>query len=241
MSVAAHEDLSEALTDVRRAYRLLWAFQRRMLDYNRCIRDRLGFEHYDMHYCFSRPNSYPEKKWMWDWLPGVLVGFESVRRTSDLSSYPNGDWTNYLKAGDAALLVMVESDSEFLIASATGKGEPSPLKFSDVKTAKSRLHLRLIVNQVDRDEKLSWHYQVLPAVKSWPESGQVVDHPKVKGIVLTGEAYDLAELGDEEAVLAACDQFADNVSKKLGVKLRNQGEDEEANEPGLVAETFHAV
>lgn len=235
MSVATHEGLAEALTDVRRAYRLLWAFQRRMLDYNRCIRDRLGFEHYNMYYYGDRPNSDPEKKWMWDWLPGALVGFESVRRIADVSSYPNRDWTNHLKAGDAALLVMVESDSEFRTARATGKGEPNPLKFSDVKTAKSRLHLRLVVNQVDRDEKLNWHYQVLSTVKSWPEAGQMVDHPKVKGIVLYGEAYDLAELGDEEVVLAACDQFADNVSKKLGVKLGNQSEDDEATEPGLVA------
>ena len=39
-------EIADALTDVRRAYRLLWAYQKRMLEYAETIFHALGFRNH---------------------------------------------------------------------------------------------------------------------------------------------------------------------------------------------------
>jgi hypothetical protein len=216
---AENRGLHAALADVRRAYRLLWAYQRRIIDYNRCIRERLGFEHYYVHYITSRPGHQPDRAWTWDLLPCMLLGFLSVRRKQEIALYPRGEWTNYPKAGDVLLEVLMESDSAFHHALATGKSEPNPLRFADVSESESRLHLRLALNQRDRSERLNWYYEILLPIQQWPASGKSSDHPSVGDVKLYSEVFNLEDLGNEDAVLKAVDRLSNAVQKTFAIAL----------------------
>ena len=218
MTDTERTDIATALADVRRAYRLLWAYQRHILNYNQFIRERLRFEHYYTHYQMSHPSN-PELTWAWDLLQFVLIGFESVRRTTDDMSYPNGEWWNYPKANDALLYVLVESDTGFRDAYNRGKAEPNPTVFPDVLTTKSRLHLYLLLNRQDRLERLNWHEIVKAVGGKWPKPALVAAHPTVVGVNIYGEIFDLAALGDEKAVFKAVDNFAELAKTHLGIDL----------------------
>jgi hypothetical protein len=74
------DDLAGALVDVRRAYRLLWAYQRRVNDLFHAIDEHLG--RHGMRHAGWKPTSfanvpnqafYRPNKWAWDLFPGFGV------------------------------------------------------------------------------------------------------------------------------------------------------------------------
>lgn len=79
MSNFESNDLNAALADVRRAYRLLWGYQKRILYIVAEIREQLGFIPSQVEYQFDTPDQKIEdpRRWMWDALPFSMIGFEA--------------------------------------------------------------------------------------------------------------------------------------------------------------------
>ena len=200
-----------ALADVRRAYRLLWAYQRRVMKYNQWIRDRLGFQKYNVEYLFNRPGGDLESRWSWDSLPFSSIGFESVRCVADPDTYERKEWMNYPKAGDALLYVEVVSDSA--IKDASWSKEPDPLRFAPVEECRTELKVWLVVNRIDRSSITNWHHTLVKEAPEWPKQGEVVND--ARGIDIYCDIIDLSAVDNQESLDRWIDEFAKAVEEKL--------------------------
>lgn len=208
------QDLENALCDVRKAYRLLWAFQKRVLEYTNIIRERLVFDHYYTDYGFSRPSQTPHKKWSWDLLPFSNVGFVSLKH-KDMKYYNDNDFSNYPLAGDMMLYIYSVPDSA--LDEDDCETEPNPTNFASPVECQSLFKVFLAINDIDRTERLNWLYNVARTDDDWPENKQVVSFESVegKGIRVYGENWNLAEIPDESALLAKIDSFKNAAEEAL--------------------------
>ena len=210
-------DLSAALSDVRRAYRLLWGFQKRILQYNAFIRERLGYARYTVDYQFGRLDKGIEGKWSWDLLPGALIGFEAVRLTALVDSYPQGEWWNYPKAGDRLLYVNVVADTALLEARERCSHEPNPLSFAAPESTRSELQLWVLENRADRTDRTNWQDSLVRRVATWPGHMEVVmDEATALGLYC--EIFDLIKIGDEDDLAVRIDEFAAAADNALAPK-----------------------
>lgn len=208
------DELAHALADVRRAYRLLWAFQKRVTQYAAFIRERLGFERYNVDYAFDKPGRSIEGCWTWDLLPFTLIGLEGVKRVAAVERYPNGAWQNFPKRGDQLLYIHVVSDTALYDAYYNGDREPDPTHFAPAQDTRSELHLAVVENRVDRREAANWHDVILDQIETWPKHGQVLEDAGAR-VGLYGEVIDLAEVPDQKTLAARVDGFAEAVKRHL--------------------------
>jgi hypothetical protein len=189
-----HLELSSALADVRRAYRLLWGFQRRMDDLANAFSQHLEFQNY-----YEK-----EKVGLWARLQMISYGYFFVRKTHRLEDYPSGDYVNFPQRNDMMLYIWLESDTEFTRAYERTKKEPIPTEFNDVNQSKSQLHAHLYLNKRDRREKTNW-FDTSARTSNRIEYDRLTDHKSVEDMQCYGCRWDLTDLGDEDAVLAAAD------------------------------------
>lgn len=91
-------EMKEALVEVRKAYRLLYGYQQRVLDLANFIGTHLGFKFISGNPWFSdglpRRKSVSLKRWSWDWLPMYYYDF-------------------YFERDDLQLGVVIQSDTGF--------------------------------------------------------------------------------------------------------------------------------
>ena len=80
MTIQVDPDLAAALTDVRRAYRLLWAFQKRLLGYAETINLALGFR---LEWQSQNWSEAGRGNQAWRLLPMLDYEFRGVRRQPD--------------------------------------------------------------------------------------------------------------------------------------------------------------
>lgn len=140
------EDIASALENVRHAYRVVWAYQRRMLDtINAITAEFPDTRHYwwrpNMSDCIkSHANSDPvQDRWAWDSLP--LYNFSLLRlpreprigKDRDLIQPRKGDWM---------LEITHEADSTSL-ENHSVDGEPDALDFRAVREGETSLSLFL--------------------------------------------------------------------------------------------------
>ncbi|RJF83323.1 hypothetical protein D3877_01095 [Azospirillum cavernae] len=199
------QSLPDALADVRRAYRLLWSYQKRVLNIVAMIREQLGFVPHHIEYQFSRPGQRMEspETWMWDALPFSLIGFDATNQ---------GD----PKAIGARLLyIEVVSDTGLMIEKDRGGGdwEPNPLVFSPLEESRSELLLYLVENRRNRRGDVSWRNNIMPEVE-WPLADGGHDY-KTAGVRTYGERIDLVELGDPVALSNRVELFRINADREL--------------------------
>jgi len=126
------DDLTEALVDVRRAYRLLWAYQRRVNDLLHAIDEHLG--HHGLRQAGWKPASflnvpnsafYNPKRWAWDMFPGHSV---------------QAWWTGTTVRGPMRADVWLYTDDGFQVS----RGEPDPATW-DVSPERARSKLWLYI------------------------------------------------------------------------------------------------
>lgn len=217
MNEAKRENTLEgALTDVRRAYRLLWAFQKRMLQYNLIIRERLGFEHHktDEYFGRSKNTTRPdmESHWTWRYLPLAYVCFVAKKQGSNRGRRG----ILFTKDGDMLLYIQFVPDSALSDIYDEGvTNEPNPLEFPEPGSCKSSIYIYLCINRKDRKSsgvKL-WFDDI---EIDWPEHKKVVH---VEGVDIYAEIWDMAELPGEKELLAKIDAFSKAASKKLKIEL----------------------
>ncbi|MBB3020417.1 hypothetical protein FHR70_003498 [Microvirga lupini] len=202
-------ELSTALTDVRRAYRLLWSYQRRALDIIRLIAD--GFDGHEFYLWEPVNNDRPvgrlkdpTTRWAWDMLPMGKMTYLCL---------PQGAERNHPKAGEWMLEITLDSDTGFSDPE-TGE-EPDPQDFTDV--AKSVSKIRLVAWQCTSSADLNWYEDVWNST-DWPDQdGELVEHSDPPFRALSKE-YDLKHLADKSAVNNAVTEFKALLKAKMGIE-----------------------
>ena len=217
--------LADALADVRRAYRLLAAYQKRIIDYTQSIANHLQFEYYHADPRFDLPNkNNPYGRWAWDYLPLSRWDFLFLKH-QEANLYPNLDVNSFPLEGDMLLAIVHEPDSG-LVAALNGV-EPNPAGFTPAQDCQSRLGLWLFINRVNLIHQTNWYYSIYKSAAR-PQRGQVGHHAKPQAanpqvanwqVDSYYEEFNLADLPDVGALLAAVNGFAANAGRELGVQL----------------------
>ena len=180
-------DLDEAFQDVRRAYRLIAAYQRRALD----IVDELvrQFEKFQFYYWspvqFAPPprrSSDPVGRWAWDGLPYYCFSCLYLPVGAKLDEPKKGEWR---------LKINIDADTGY----SAGDDEPDPTKFRDVTECESLL--RLYGWRCEADDNVGDWYYGLWDVDDWPKTEGVLQ-PVEKGNYSVGfQAHRLSEITSE--------------------------------------------
>ncbi len=193
------QDLELALRDVRKAYRLVWAYQRKVMDLVQVISDE--FETHDFYawapFATARPGQLSTNpmrhKWAWDALPFYKASF----------LYKGINASNQeLKANDWLLEIMLDADD--VDFDELGRGEPDAAKFPDAATTKSML--TLMAWKCTEDTSLNWYYGVWEKQEP-PENDREVLVSSTPPLAATKMTFDLAQLGDRAAILSAVAEF----------------------------------
>ncbi len=203
--------LAEALTDVRKAYRLLWNYQRRVFDVVRLVVDEfddMSFYYWQtMHSgrpCNSGAN--PMARWAWDMLPMVEASYLFLPGGIDRNATLPGQWM---------LEVNVSSDSGF--EQNDDRTEPDPADFADAAASTSTI--TLYAWYCTGQTSLNWFNGIWRNTE-WPaeEGDWFVEHaePPFK---IFGRRIDLAHLPDQASVTTAAASFRADASARFGVPL----------------------
>ncbi|MEY9770199.1 hypothetical protein [Sinorhizobium fredii] len=207
--------LSAALADVRRAYRLIWDFQRRCLDTMKFVAQQ--FPEREFYQWASNgsnqppPNrSDPTRTWAWDFLPLYNCSF--------LYTGPGQDrW--HPKIGDWLLEVRLLADTEWDVRDE--RIEPDPAEFGPVGESDTTLSIFVWKCTSEVPDNLNWLRHIWGQA-SWPAD---VEDGDEEGVVYMREGYleacqldiSLAELTTKDAIKAFCGRAKRAFSQKLGI------------------------
>ncbi|MDI9849517.1 hypothetical protein QM467_15785 [Rhodoblastus sp. 17X3] len=207
--MTGNSELSLALLDVRRAYRLLWSYQRRMLDMMCVIAD--AFEEHEFYVWepsyFEPPckrTRDPSKHWAWDMLPMVNMAYLCL---------PEGADRNHPKKGQWMLEILLTSDSGFELSET--ENEPDSKTFAPAENAESTL--TLLAWQCTADTDLNWHAKMW-AAHDYPEGDDVLTDLDEMPFRVLSKTFELSTLADRNAVRAAVAQFQALVDEKMGIQ-----------------------
>lgn len=202
-------ELTEALADVRKAYRLIWAYQRRMMDLIQVIADDFeGLQFYAWSPLHTRRptqlTSNPLKgKWAWDMVPFYKVSFLYK---------PEGASPHDLAEGDWLLEIHLDSDTAGFEAQ---RGEPDAGKFPDADTSRSTLSL--IVWQCTEAIKANWANDVWK-YGSWPAADGIAEQLADFTVQVIRVSTALEDLHDKAALRASIDDFKALIRSELGIE-----------------------
>jgi hypothetical protein len=208
--------LEAALVDVRKAYLLLHAYQKRLLDTCRSIGDRLRCDFYQTVYHAGRApasSSRPFQGFDWSMLP--LYHFSLLFLPPSELADPN-----VTKANDWMFEVRIISDSTYVALNGNWKKEPSWTK--DPKDGKSSLVLYAF--QSTADLKRNWYWDVYLKSK-WPVP-QTLVRDDGKSTAIYAMAFEISQFLDKEAVDEAVSKFATAMAENLGITMPTAIEDE---------------
>ena len=176
------QKLTNALQDVRRAHRILYAYQRRMLDLVHFIQSKLGMPEFRGFKHFSRPISKSSgyltirhDMWAWDYLYSYLFEYYlGEQKTSD-------------EAYEYKLSLIQYSDTGYFDKEEEEKEEEEATRAETKKTFKpeedSRLELEKFKPEKESSSKLLFFLEYKPKDRNW-EWG---DGTSLEGIVLDKE------------------------------------------------------
>lgn len=187
----SRDDLAAALTDVRRAYRLVQTYQRRLWDLLRGLDDVLS--HAGLPFVRWKPmNVWPppkpgtrffESRWAWDFIPAYKIGceWEQIDTRKKLAR---------------RVFVIATADTGY---DATSEGEPDPAWFKPAEECATMLRVGLWTAPTSSPD---WN----EAVRARDGEGAVDERRNytlsVKGASYTYQFFhvDVADLIDEAAV-----------------------------------------
>jgi hypothetical protein len=195
------KELDDVFIDVRKSYRLLYSYQRRMMDLVQFIGTHYGFQYVQGWSEFSsarEPKKLKLNNSAWDMLGMYCFTFQFS--TKDFGKYKNIE-----------LLVVLVNDTGFYDISKNRKDRVHIDKFSDVNDAKTQLHLCLKTTNQDWS---FYHHEMFKAnsKKEYTEKTDISD-------LLIGKKYDLSDFMNEENTLMQLKNFEDFCIKN-GIILR---------------------
>lgn len=194
MSNISKDEFKNALVDVRKAYRLLFLYQKRVLDLVNFIGTQLNLEFEGGYPKFSNltPRSGKNdtlEKWSWDWLNMYFYEFHFVSKYADEKI----DFS-----------ILLQSDSGFFEENLCEKLRPCVEKYKPVEKSKSRL-IFIVCNG---DKKL------------WEELNNLYSHENInssdtrtfvkktkEGGIFISKSYDLSDFLCEEETMKKLEDF----------------------------------
>jgi len=205
----ANLDLTQALADVRKAYRLIWLYQRGVVDIITRIAETFEYDFYNWN--TSSIGQMPGKStadpfskdrpWIWKTLP--------LYRMS-LLYLPKSLLKNVQKTGEWMLEIRVEADTGF---EEKDDSEPLPSDFKAVDQTETVL--RLYAWYCTKDGKLDWFSDIWNGL-DWPEEDdEVTVEDSDVPIRAVRKSFDLSKLPDRASVEQAARDFRKLVSVKL--------------------------
>lgn len=201
------DGLHAALCDVRKAYRLIWLYQRRVLDIAKVVSEEFGqheFRWWSPQY-FDPPGQRtvnPMSKWAADFLP--LYDFSLLSLPQE-----NG---GVQKLGEWMLEITFSADDGYKEGE---KNEPDPVTFAAPEKCGSQMGLYAWA--CTKTKKQNWFWDVWNEL-DWPEKD--VREYADEGIRVVGRRTSLANLPDKDAVLGEVEVFKTLCRKKLGGAFR---------------------
>lgn len=179
-------DLPSSLIDVRRAYRLVWGYQRRVMDLVQLLEDEFQTHEFyawtpTWHARPTQLRTSPVRKWAWDGLPFYKVSFLYL---------PVGSDSNVPKKGEWLLEIRIDSDTHSFPGP---RGEPDAAEFPDASATDSVL--KLVAWECTEDTNGDWFYK-LWRKRRLPSQDDVVevysDLP-IRSLCLTVPLHKLAD------------------------------------------------
>ena len=202
-----YDELSKALFDVRKAYRLLYLFQRRILDLVDQLSGKLGHEFY--YWLPSgdeeaiRGGANPLERSAWKMLPLFDASFLYLPPGVKGDDPPQrGQW----------LLELLSNPDDGQPES--GRGDPNPADFADPAQCRSTLYMYALIVKEDMPGK-KWWRNVYEA-SEWPDEDGVAESNDA-GVSVIGLSSDLASLADSSAVDSLADRFRELVKEHGGI------------------------
>src|SRR6266511_792365 len=194
--MATEEQLDAALLDVRKAYRLIYLYQRRMLDL--CSEIAGAFEidlnvyqwsssHYEAP---PRRGTNPLSRSAWDFLP--LYDFCVLY-------LPEGVHYQEHKPDDWMLAVRVAADSGY---AQVGSAEPDPRDFKGVASCEGTV--KLYIYYCSQAFEANWYHGVYN-INDFPRD--YGEGAFENGVRTFGMKFSLSEMGDAKAVESCVDRF----------------------------------
>jgi len=200
--------LASALVDVRRAYRLLWSYQRRVLDTIALVAGEFGslsFATWQPMHFFppARRSVNPAEHWAADLLPMMGAEFFYLPQGRDRSLAQAGQWM---------LAINVMSDSGYEVE----EPEPDPGSFAAAEECESALSLYIVKSMAERPVR--WVEDLWDEME-WPETFPASVPIMPSGLRAFGMKYDLAEFGRSADVLAAVADFKARAAADLEISF----------------------
>ncbi|GKX59026.1 hypothetical protein [Leminorella grimontii] len=197
-------ELEEALLDVRKAYRLIEDFQRRLITALEFMRNELKLEYYYQH---SR-NKVPRG------ISGIAGNKDSGRRflpLNDMSVFwykHSGQDAphDYPNNGDFMVEVYLSCDS--------GNGHHDN-HLSTPEESHSLLHICVIACKADNVGRQNWFN--LWEYTDYPNVNEVKELEDYPGFSICCEEIDMINLKNKETLMLCLDGFRQRMSEKLGI------------------------
>jgi len=197
-------DIETALADVRKAYRLVYLYQKRSLDIVQRIAKEFQCEFYFWTPIqFARPcksGTFPSYRWVWDMLPMYDVSFLFLKVEADHDKQLLGDWM---------LEVRMISDSGY---NHSTKGEPDPINFLDVE--KSHTRIQICFYYASKENNFDWYYGYWNTDGEYPEEN-VVSNDDEAGVKTLLKSYDWSEFTDESSIAAKTNEYKQLLKESL--------------------------
>lgn len=191
-----NHEIDNALCDVRKAYRLLSLYQRRVLD---LCNEIVGAFETTLNFYQWTPSQYeitprrgtqPTARWSWDFLP--LYDFCVLY-------LPEGENNNTHNPGDWMLVIHITADSGF---QTDGASEPDPRDFDSPEQCESTV--RLYIYRCSEALEANWYYRIYNE-NDFPQDNGAggFDH----GVLTCGMRFQLSEMENADAVGQCVERF----------------------------------
>ncbi|WP_430811622.1 MULTISPECIES: hypothetical protein [unclassified Carboxylicivirga] len=196
------KDVDEVFLNVRKAYRLLYHYQRRVLDIVQLICSELHFEYENGDPHETKSINHDKKnlnRSAWDFLPLYIYKIQMKPRKVGRKT--------------VSLLIFLQSDSG---PYKTDKSLDELSAFESVEKSKSRIHFLLCNKHLD-----SADYDEFFDDKDIPSKSNNYNSLEYKGGIALIKAFDLCDFINEESAKESLKKLAIRFQKESGVKLPN--------------------
>jgi len=185
------KELNDVFTDVRKAYRLLYHYQRRVMDLAKFIGDKLEYKYVGgwSYYCKPSPNNGKGRleNWSWDWLNMYYYEFHFGFKES------------------VGFSIFLQSDTGFFDSKTDNKLDVE--EYKDVEESKTRLIFVC-------GKQGNWNPPLIMKNENISSNQEIFEGTNDEGSFMIGKTYDLSLFIDEESTIKQIEDFKEFCKKR---------------------------
>ncbi|MEJ5366631.1 MAG: hypothetical protein WHS86_16165 [Desulfosoma sp.] len=199
-------ELKQTLCEVRKAYRLIYLYQRSVLS----TIERFAKEFGDSVFYWWTPTHYSpppmrstniHQRLCWDLIPFYLTAVFYRYSKGDIEKHPAGDWL---------LELNVVTDSAALEKFEARNLQPDPCDFSPPEDSKTKIIVAMWF--CEKEATFNWYYQK-PNLKY--SDDEIMRYEIPAGLICVKKEYQLEELGSEPQIVAAASDFKTFLNRNI--------------------------